>query len=152
MLTNSNSRFVSLLATVILVSAATQAGAQAGQLDATFGNGGIAITDFGIQYQQDLAAVGGVAIQTDGKIVVAGGVPANNGKSFPSFAVARYQTNGSLDTTFGQGGAVVILSLFGNFTCVTIQPDGKIVAAGGNDVVRYNSDGSLDSTFGSGGI
>jgi uncharacterized delta-60 repeat protein len=152
MLTNSNSRFVSLLAMVILVSAATRAAAQAGQLDPTFGNGGIAITDFGVQYQQDIAAVGGVAIQTDGKIVVAGGVPANNGKQFPSFAVARYQTNGSLDTSFGTGGITIILSLFGNFTAVVIQPDGKIVAAGGNDVVRYNSDGSLDSTFGSGGI
>ena len=152
MLTNSNSRFVSLLAMVILVGAATQAAAQAGQLDPTFGNGGIATTDFGIQYQQDIAAVGGVAIQTDGKIVVAGGVPANNGKQFPSFAVARYQTNGTLDTSFGVGGITIILSLFGNFTAVAIQPDGKIVAAGGNDVVRYNSDGSLDSTFGSGGI
>ena len=107
MLTNVNSRFVSLLAMVILVSAAKQAAAQAGQLDPSFGNGGIAITDFGVQYQQDIAAVGGVAIQTDGKIVVAGGVPANNGKELPSFAVARYQTNGSLDTTFGKGGIVI---------------------------------------------
>jgi uncharacterized delta-60 repeat protein len=152
MLTNSNSRFVSLFAMVILVSATTQAAAQAGQLDPTFGNGGIAITDFGVQYQQDIAAVGGVAIQTDGKIVVVGGVPANNGKEFPSFAVARYKTNGSLDKTFGVGGIVITLSLYGNFTAVAIQPDGKIVAGGGEDVVRYNSDGSLDSTFGSGGI
>jgi uncharacterized delta-60 repeat protein len=131
---------------------AAVAAAQAGQLDPTFGKNGIAVTDFGVQYQQDIAAVGGVAIQTDGKIVVAGGVPANNGKEFPSFAVARYRTNGSLDTSFRVGGIVIILSLYGNFTAVAIQPDGKIVAGGGADVVRFNSDGSLDSTFGTGGI
>jgi uncharacterized delta-60 repeat protein len=152
MLTNSNSRFVAMLALAVLLSAATQAAAQAGQLDTTFGNGGIAITDFGVQYQQDIAAVGGIAIQTDGKIVVAGGVPSSNGNGFPSFAVARYETNGSLDTTFGKGGIAITPSLVGSFTCVAIQPDQKIVAAGGEDVVRYNSNGSLDSSFGKAGI
>ncbi|MFY9907614.1 MAG: hypothetical protein WAM43_02800 [Terriglobales bacterium] len=151
MRTISNSRFIPLLAALILISA-SMAGAQAGQLDPTFGSGGIATTDFGIQYQQDIAAVGGVAIQGNGEIVVAGGVPANNGKEFPSFAVARYLTNGSLDTSFGNGGVSVILSLFGNFTCLAIQPDGKIVAGGGEDLARFNTDGSLDSTFGTGGI
>ncbi len=150
--TNSNSRFVSLLAMVILVSAATQAAAQAGQLDTTFGNGGIAITDFGVQYQQDIAAVGAVAIQTNGEIVVAGGVPAGNKNGFPSFAVARYQANGSLDNSFGTGGIAVVQSLYGNFAAVAIQSDGKIVAGGGEDVVRFNANGSLDSKFGSGGI
>ena len=66
--------------------------------------------------------------------------------------MARYQTNGSLDTTFGTGGIVITLSLFGNFAAVAVQPDGKIVAGGGENVARYNSDGSLDSSFGSGGI
>jgi len=152
MLNNSSSKFVSLLALVILVSAATQAAAQAGQLDTTFGNGGIAITDFGIQYQQQVAAVGAVAIQANGEIVVAGGVPAGNKNGFPSFAVARYQTNGSLDTTFGVGGFAIVQTLYGNFTAIAIQSDGKIVAGGGASIVRFNSNGGLDSAFGKGGI
>jgi uncharacterized delta-60 repeat protein len=152
MLTNSNSQFASLLAMVILLGAATPAAAQAGHLDPTFGNGGVAVTDFGVQYQQQVAAVGAVAIQTDGKIVVAGGVPAGNRNGFPSFAVARYQTNGSLDTTFGVGGIALVQTLYGNFAAVAIQPDGKIVAGGAAGVVRFNSNGSLDSTFGKGGI
>lgn len=151
MRTISSSRFIPLLAVLILLGA-SMAGAQAGQLDPTFGSGGIAITDFGIQYQQEIAAVGGVTIQTNGEIVVAGGVPAGNSNDFPSFAVALYQTNGSLDTTFGVGGIATVQTLYGNFAAVVIQSDGKIVAGGGASVVRFNSNGSLDSTFGKGGI
>ncbi|MGA2357183.1 MAG: hypothetical protein ABSG02_22030 [Terriglobales bacterium] len=151
MRTISSSRFIPLLAAMIFISA-SMAAAQAGQLDPTFGSGGIAITDFGVQYQQDIAAVGGVAILTNGEIVVAGGVPAGNSNNFPSFAVALYQTNGSLDTTFGVGGIAIVQTLYGNFAAVVIQSDGKIVAGGGASVVRFNSNGSLDATFGKGGI
>ncbi|MEJ7701194.1 MAG: delta-60 repeat domain-containing protein [Pyrinomonadaceae bacterium] len=62
--------------------------------------------------------------------------------------IVRYNGNGSLDTSFGNGGRVSP----GFFAfAVVLQPDGKIVAAGGSVLARYNADGSLDSTFGNGG-
>jgi uncharacterized delta-60 repeat protein len=117
-----------------------------GSLDATFGTGGKVTTDFGL----GSSAGFGLAIQPDGKIVMVGN--ANQ-----DFGVARYNGNGSLDTTFGTGGTVT--TDFGDFdsaAAALIQPDGKIVAVGDTNlnvaaVVRYNSDGTLDSTFGSGG-
>jgi uncharacterized delta-60 repeat protein len=97
-----------------------------------------------------------VAVQSDGKIVAAGdSYSDNNGWSF---ALVRYNGNGSLDPAFGTGGKV-LTNLHGGARAVAIQSDGKILAAGysylypGNFVlVRYNSDGSLDTTFGYGGI
>jgi uncharacterized delta-60 repeat protein len=117
-----------------------------GSLDATFGTGGKVTTDFGL----GSSAGFGLAIQPDGKIVMVGN--ANQ-----DFGVARYNGNGSLDTTFGTGGTVT--TDFGDFdsaAAALIQPDGKIVTVGDTKlnvaaVVRYNSDGTLDSTFGSGG-
>ncbi|MBD8904893.1 hypothetical protein MBTS_22090, partial [Methylobacterium bullatum] len=99
-----------------------------------------------------------VALQTDGKIVVAGyGVGAGNRYDF---ALVRYDADGSLDTTFGTGGKVLtpvgtgLSSDQGN--SVTLQADGKILVAGygegseGQDfaLLRYNADGSLDTGFG----
>ncbi|MGI8638355.1 MAG: FG-GAP-like repeat-containing protein [Pyrinomonadaceae bacterium] len=130
-----------------------------GSLDTSFGNGGRVITDFG---RADWASA--VARQSDGKIVVAG-VTVNLPDptySTSNFALARYNTNGSLDSTFGTGGKVTT-DFFGfqdYLAAIIIQPDGKIVAAGmvtpvlfnhNFGLVRYNSDGSLDTTFGSGG-
>jgi uncharacterized delta-60 repeat protein len=122
----------------------------AGALDSTFGSGGKVRTDFG----PDNDAVHGVAIQTDGKIVVAG----TDGYDW---ALARYTVAGALDTTFGSGGKVV--TSFNEFresaNAVAIQPDGKIVAAGFTfdggtfpfALARYTPTGTLDTTFGSGG-
>ncbi len=91
-----------------------------------------------------------VALQGDGKIVAAG-VSTNN------FAVARYNTNGSLDTTFDTDGMVT--TNFGSTdtaNAVAVQPDGKIVAAGVSNnnfsVARYNTNGSLDTTFDTDGM
>jgi uncharacterized delta-60 repeat protein len=80
------------------------------------------------------------------------------------FALARYNTNGSLDTSFGTGGKVTtdFAGSADEAHGVAIQTDGRIVAAGsawsGNDsassdfgLVRYNADGSLDTAFGAGG-
>src|SRR5262249_14014034 len=90
-----------------------------------------------------------------GKIVAAG--QTNPGSGYDDFALARYTTSGSLDTTFGSGGKVTT-DFAGNYDQaygVAIQSDGKIVAAGrgGFDftLARYNSDGGLDTGFGSGG-
>src|SRR5262249_51395919 len=120
-----------------------------GTLDTTFSFDGKVTTDFG---GDDRAF--SVAIQADGKIVVAGASLTNPGDDF---ALARYNPDGSLDAGFGTGGKVT--TAFGSgldhANACTIQADGKIVAVGadGGDfaLARYNSDGSLDGTFGTGG-
>lgn len=124
-----------------------------GTLDNAFGNGGKVLTDF--NGGDDVAYA--VSLQSDGKIVVAG--YTYNGAVY-RFALARYNTNGSLDNSFGSGGKVVTDfgtdddEAFG----LLIQPDGKIVAAGCSGgtaydfaLVRYNTNGSLDNSFGNGG-
>ena len=131
-----------------------------GDLDPTFGTGGTLMTD--LNRSTDLASA--VAIQSDGKLVVVGQTYKNNDYSTEDFAVARYNTDGTLDTTFGNGGRVRtdFPGLAAVPSAVVIQPDGKIVVAGGAfplftflgnfEVVRYNSNGSLDRSFGNGGI
>ena len=123
-----------------------------GDLDTTFGTGGKVTTDFGG------SPVGfSVAIQSDGKIVVAG--YSNVGGTF-GFALARYNTNGSLDATFGTGGKVT--TNYGGDDrgySLAIQSDGKIVVAGYSNaggtfdfaLARYNTNGSLDTSFSAGG-
>src|SRR5262245_684540 len=120
-----------------------------GDLDTTFGSGGIVITDFG---GDDVANA--VALQSDGKIVAAGRTLFGG---VSSFALGRYNSDGSLDTTFGTVGKVTTDSL-GDAFALSIRSDGKIVVAGGRTqspstfvLARYNSDGSLDTTFGAGG-
>jgi uncharacterized delta-60 repeat protein len=127
-----------------------------GTPDAGFGNNGIVTTDMGSMSDLPFA----VAIQPDGKIVVAGFVHSNTGQDI---ALARYNPDGILDSTFGNGGKVV-MPLAGSddyLFDVVIQPDGKILAAGSARkdsltintlIVRYNADGLPDTTFGSGGI
>ncbi|MFD9223461.1 hypothetical protein ACFWDI_26440 [Streptomyces sp. NPDC060064] len=123
-----------------------------GSLDSTFGTGGKVTTDFG--GGGDLAF--GVVVQADGKIIAAG--LDFSGSTFFDFALARYNTDGSLDTTFGTGGKVTT-DFGGSFDVafgVVVQADGKIVAVGSAGgiafaLARYNTDGSLDSTFGTGG-
>lgn len=129
-----------------------------GSFDTTFGTNGIVKTLVG----ELNSTAFGVVLQSDGKIVVAGKA------SSPStlhlvYGLARYNTNGTLDTTFGTNGTV--LALVGTTTDdalnVALQSDGKIVMAGfsstssiGNpdySVARFNTDGSLDTTFGTGG-
>jgi uncharacterized delta-60 repeat protein len=129
----------------------------AGTLDPTFGNGGKVVTS--ITPGQDKAY--GVAIQTDGKIIVAGHSTSTvTGKDF---AVVRYNSDGSLDNTFGSNGVVTTDLQTGSDDVaysIALQTDGKIVLAGYSDngsnkdaaLVRYNNDGSLDNTFGSNGI
>ncbi len=134
-----------------------------GSPDSSFGTGGQAVIPVGT------TAVGGlahaVAVQTDGKIIVAGDVGVDMGQSVPSrFSAVRLTANGALDSSFGTGGKVVTaITAGGNSKIydVIVQPDGKIVASGVNDmppsgsdtaIVRYNPDGSPDSSFGAGGI
>lgn len=120
-----------------------------GGLDYSFDSDGYVTTAFGASLFDRAFAV---ALQADGKIVAAGvtGICCSY-----DFAIARYNTDGSLDTTFDGDGLVT--TDFGgadNAWAVAVQTDGKIVAAGDSSDVtqrfalaRYNSDGSLDTTF-----
>jgi uncharacterized delta-60 repeat protein len=125
-----------------------------GSLDTGFGTSGTGkvLTPIGSGTQDEAYAV---AVQADGKIVVAG-FTVSGGTD--DFAVVRYQLNGTLDTSFGTGGKVITPVGSGDdlASAVIIQPDGKIIVAGssGNTdfaLVRYNADGSLDTAFGTGG-
>lgn len=126
-----------------------------GILDTTFGTGGISISDIGNSDN----GIMDIALQTDNKIVVAGW--SSNGVPFYyDFAVARLDTNGILDNSFGQNGYVItaVVSSLNSASAIAIQQDGKIVVAGlaiiGYEdfaVVRYNIDGTLDNSFGTGG-
>jgi uncharacterized delta-60 repeat protein len=123
-----------------------------GSLDLTFGSEGRVTTDFG----GDDAAYA-VAVQADGKIVVAG---ATNSGGTLDLALARYGSDGALDASFGSGGQVVT-DLGGNDEAfaLAIQPDGRLVVAGSSTVsgsfdfalARYGTDGTPDAGFGTGG-
>lgn len=128
-----------------------------GQPDTGFGQGGVAATTFGtvIQAAYDLA------VQPDGKIVAVGTAGEDFGRT-RSFALARFNANGTLDTSFGGDGKVttdVGGATINDATGVALQADGRIVvagytaAAGGGAfaVARYSADGNLDASFGSGG-
>jgi uncharacterized delta-60 repeat protein len=127
--------------------------AQAGTLDLSFGNQGKVITD--IDGYDDYA--NSVAVQKDGKIVVAGYSFNDQNFSFGGFLVCRYQTNGNLDSSFGINGKVVTAFSGSDDLAhsIVIQPDDKIVVCGSSDgriaLARYDSKGNLDPLFGEGG-
>jgi uncharacterized delta-60 repeat protein len=125
-----------------------------GTLDTTFDVDGMTTTDFGTWSN----LVGDIALQPDGKIVAVGW--SNNGTS-REFAVARYNSDGSLDTTFDTDGIAIVDITAANDEAngVVIQPDGKIVVVGHTlngttdfAVARFNADGSLDNTFDTDGM
>jgi uncharacterized delta-60 repeat protein len=139
-------RFAVLAAVAVIVSS-TLAFAQAGQLDSTFGTGGIFTTNF---TQSGATMDIAVAIQNDGKIVLGGSTP--NGA-----ALLRLNTNGTLDTSFGTGGiSNPVFGALGPVMAVVIQPNQQILAyAAGfsaGSVGRFNPDGNVDTTFGTGGF
>jgi uncharacterized delta-60 repeat protein len=126
-----------------------------GSLDTRFGSAGTVTTDFG-DGTQDYAEA--IVMQRDGKLVVAGATASPFGGNV-DFGLARYDRDGSLDTSFGTGGIVTTDLGGGNdyATALAVQPDGRLVAAGfvGGAtfaLVRYDRDGSLDTSFGTGGI
>jgi uncharacterized delta-60 repeat protein len=137
------------------VLAAAGLAAAGGSIDGSFDGDGIATTDLGAS---DTAQ--GVALQPDGRIVLAGASEQPDGRA--NFAVVRYLANGALDTTFGSGGQVQFSPAPGfGASDVVLQADGKILLSGvvsggagrGLDAVvtRLNADGSIDGSFGDGG-
>jgi uncharacterized delta-60 repeat protein len=132
-----------------------------GRLDADFGSGGVVTTDFSSSDPgggASLDRAGAVALQTDGQIVVAGFTRGDR----QSFAVARYNPDGSLDPRFGSGGKMQIAAAEPQVYSVVVQHSGDIVLAGSAAsstrgtasfaLVRLRSDGRADESFGSGGL
>ena len=134
-----------------------------GSLDKRFGKNGKITTDF----FRNVDSINALAIQPDGRIVVAGFAQLAGAGGTPRvFALARYRSDGQPDTSFGNGGSLTT-SFGGNFaaaSAVMVQPDGKIVVAGTVDfnpdlpgsgldfaLARYNANGTLDGTFGTDG-
>jgi uncharacterized delta-60 repeat protein len=136
-----------------------------GTPDSSFGVGGRT----GAAFTNFLNSPSDLALQPDGKIVVAGNAQSADG-TVSEFAVARFKPNGTLDTSFGAGGKVTT-----NFVgvkaggvsnpanAVLVQRDGKILVGGlasacarrcpaRSALARYNPSGSLDATFGTGGM
>jgi uncharacterized delta-60 repeat protein len=128
----------------------------AGNLDPSFGSGGVVTQTSGMN-------LGAIAVQPDGKIVVAGDATMATG-----FALARYLPDGSPDPSFGDGGFVETNlyppASYAFIEAIALQADGKIVVAGTSDglesenvldqftLARYNPNGSLDTSFGTDGI
>ena len=129
-----------------------------GSPDNTFGSAGFVTTEVSIMDDE----AWGVALQSDGKIVVAG---YSQYATYCEYGVVRYNTDGSMDNGFGSGGIVTtsvnIGSGWGYIYTMAIQSDGKIIIGGSSPgatneqditLVRYNTDGSLDTGFASDGI
>ncbi|HKQ06907.1 MAG TPA: hypothetical protein VJ464_17375 [Blastocatellia bacterium] len=133
--------------------------AATGDLDPTFGTGGKIV----ITAPQGPKALRAIAIQRDGKVIVAGWGANPPPQTFTDVALARYNPDGSLDQTFGTGG--YILNPFSydpdEVYAIGIQSNGKIVIGGKTSnsmgkpfwlLARYTADGHLDTTFGLNGI
>ena len=132
-----------------------------GELDPSFGENGVAITDFGKSWDWAYA----LALQPDGRIVVAGFSDRSGSRDF---ALARYGHDGRLDQSFGRNGLVLtpVRPLSTDIVHgLAVQPDGNILAAGvtfddkatlrphGDFMIgRYTPRGELDPTFGVGGV
>jgi uncharacterized delta-60 repeat protein len=148
----------------------------AGDLDTSFGHGGVVVTKIKTPLPSvDFPSANGVAVQPDGKIVAVGCSPlvladrsGRHGRpgvlgslGSEAFGVARYNRRGSPDDGFGSRGSVS--TRFPDMACaesVTLQPDGKIVVSGFSasqtnvllHLVRYRQNGALDGSFGTDGV
>lgn len=140
---------------LLFLVSVTVTNAQSGVLDDSFGTDGIVTTQVSTTYNFGMATV----VQPDGKIIVAGyaGTPATY-----KAAVVRYNTDGTLDDTFGDAGKLTIPvgSAKSYATDVVLQDDGKIVlgartydnVAGDFALIRLNENGTFDNSFGNNGI
>lgn len=137
-----------LLVLLVSLSVPMRTWGAAGDLDPTFGNGGVVVqSDLG---RGELAAL---VLQSDGKLV-------GTGSSDAGLTLARYNIDGSLDAAFGNGGLVTTPQILAGMRLI-LQPDGKLLVGGFASpqnltvrfgLARYTADGSLDPSFGTGGI
>lgn len=142
---------------LLLFLCTSNAFAQSGEPDPTFGTNGKVITGMG----SNSNFANAVALQPDGKIIVGGTYISSHGDN--DFALMRYNANGSADASFSSDGKTV--TAFGNSNnnyihWLYILPNGKILAYGSTGtqsltpksaIVRYNSNGSIDTSFGTEG-
>jgi uncharacterized delta-60 repeat protein len=128
-----------------------------GSLDPSFGGDGKVSTHLGRSFEIAFD----MALQPDGKVVAAGtaGQAASITEPVFDFALARYNRDGSLDTSFGNQGTVItaVTGESDQIISVALQPDGRIVVAGFAGVgdfavARYTRNGALDPSFGGDGI
>ena len=136
---------------------------QSVDLDSSFGINGKVVTGFGSSYNKAVAVV----IQPDGKMIVGGSCQTFDGSVH--FALARYNPNGSLDTTFGPNGKSVPRvfempnqgHVENNIVSLVLLDSGKFLVLGtygisnnpsGVVIARFNTDGTIDTTFGTVGI
>ena len=134
---------------LVLASPLPSGAAEAGSLDPAFGGNGTVVTDVGADTQDTGVDV---AVQPDGKIVVAG-------TSGDDVLVLRYNADGTLDTSFsGDGKLTQDISGADAGNAVALQPDGKILVAGSSGadtafaVLRFTPAGALDTTFDTDGV
>jgi uncharacterized delta-60 repeat protein len=140
-----------------------------GSLDTSFGNQGVLATSF-----PNTTGETQIVVQPDGKIVLASdGWTVKSGKYYvPYLDLARYNADGSLDTSFGNQGTVVtsFSSLFTSYSggqtvlvdSLLLQANGELIVLANGDwphpgypgllMARYNTNGSLDGSFGNQGI
>lgn len=154
------------LLTLLSILNPASASAVYGEIDNTYGGNGsgynfLDITDSSINFPIEKSRITSSAIDSQGRLVVAG-YTLYDDTDRQAFAIARFNPNGTLDTTFGpnnQGFVSLYRSTRDYFYAVAVQSDDKIIAAGRTRVgsyfnwvvVRVTASGVLDTTFGSGG-
>jgi uncharacterized delta-60 repeat protein len=121
-----------------------------GALDPTFGNRGMATTTID---SSDIASSVGIGLQSTGKIVI--GLSTFFGADDDGFTLVRFNSNGTIDTTFGSGGSVMVSPFNLSFivpSVLAIQPNNEIVLAGSGAAARFTANGALDTGFGTNGV
>ncbi len=137
------------LITLFLLLLTAKGWAQVGTLDNSFGGGGIVVTTLDKALESR-----SMVLQPDGKVVVAGWYQVTPRK----LLLIRYNTDGSMDTSFGNGGTFISDFIVYDAVNIALLPNGKFVATGNLNgdfdtfFARLNSDGTLDSGFGTGGV
>ncbi|HEX8197260.1 MAG TPA: FG-GAP-like repeat-containing protein [Pyrinomonadaceae bacterium] len=126
-----------------------------GTPDLSFGENGRVIVAISNRNE----VINAVAIDGNGRIVVAGSIEPSDDTPVTDFLIVRFTPNGALDTTFGNGGAVTVdQGSIDSFNAVAIQSNGRIVAAGGTSdrgyaaVIGFTPNGTIDQSFGDFGL
>lgn len=115
-----------LIALIVSLTMYERVRANGGVLDSSFGGGsGTVITDFGTDGEANA-----MVIQADGKIVVAGRSRPDSNSNHNTIALARYNTDGTLDPTFGNNGKAIDTAQPSQAFAVAVQSDGKILTSG----------------------
>ena len=135
-----------------------------GSPDPTFGIGGLVVLPWSSLPSAQSVTPGSVAVQSDGRVLVSGSVLTSPNPDYPAGAVivSRFNSNGSLDTTFNGSGTTTIASPaffvnVGNPNSIAVQPNGKILVTAESSpgvfaLMRLDPNGALDTLFASGGV